>query len=295
MNKISLNALIQTAFLILLVLLTGVQIVQANELDDLKKEIQHLRQRVSQLRIDMQRNDRLLKEAIKALENQATNTPQLTSTPVNPTSGDVLPAQRPLVESSKTPDRVDSSSPTYQQLLQQVQQKNQIIRRLEERLQALNQTSTPLTTADKNTAEALSNRPLTSLEDTQQANRLYDEGIQLLSKSDYTSAQQKFAQIIQNYPSSGRLPDAKYWLAETLYFQERFEASFIQYQQLINTYPDHEKSGIALLKSGLVKMETEQYNEAKIWFNQVLKRYPNSKIANEATHKLGLIKILEKQ
>ena len=232
----------------------------------LNQEVQHLRQRVSQLRIDMQKNDLSLRTMIENLEKKIAN------------------ASNPSITPTDNQQNLD--------LIQQLQEKDAKIRELEAKLQAIVKNVT--TTSELSTATTgTQSSPTTSVQAEEQfsasnnlveSNSLYNQGINFLSQSNYIEAEKSFSLFINMYPQDQRLLDAKYWLGESFYYQNKFQLAFIEYNDIANASEseNHWRSGQALFKSGLAKMELETYNQAEEIFNLVVEKYPNSDLSKEA-------------
>lgn len=284
-----------------LLLCLPIMVFAAND-SVLERELQHLRQRISQLRIEMQRNDKHLREIIKNLEKRLLD---LEQTPIQ------------SVTHSADQGNLLSKSTTLN-----AQQKKAEIKALEEQLQQLknpqnvdNNSSTPdlpklnshqsinppnaKGSLDQQATDILEDKRLNHSQAHQEgikdARTLYNTGIDLLSKSNYKDAQTIFSQLVTDYPQSPYVADARYLLGETFYFQENFNAAYTQYNTLVTDFPDSDKVGVALLKSGFSKMEMAHYRDARDIFIRVVEQYPQSRLSQEANHKLGLIRILQTQ
>ena len=74
-------------------------------------------------------------------------------------------------------------------------------------------------------------------------------------------------------------------IADSLYAQKKFDQAILQYDIVLQKYPDSDTNRAALLKKGLAQAELNQ-PQAKDTLNEVVKKYPKTSEAEAATAKL---------
>ncbi|MFP4458049.1 MAG: tetratricopeptide repeat protein [Candidatus Zixiibacteriota bacterium] len=84
--------------------------------------------------------------------------------------------------------------------------------------------------------------------------------------------------------------DAQYGIAECLFSLEKYTEASVQYQKLIDLYPDSELIAPSLFKKGLIYQRQDQLEKAKIVFNRLIESYPRSPEANLAEDRLKNMK-----
>lgn len=118
---------------------------------------------------------------------------------------------------------------------------------------------------------------------------LYDLAHLDIKNKNFSSAREKFQEIIKNYPEFELLPNAYFWLAETYYNEKKYEDAIVAYEDFLKKYPKHEKSPGALLKEGMAFLELKDKKTAKVVFEKVMEKYPQSKEAEIAQKKIAEI------
>gem|GEM_PF-853825 len=89
----------------------------------------------------------------------------------------------------------------------------------------------------------------------------------------------------QKFPSANDI----YSEAETSYKERRYEDAILEFQQLIDTYPQDWRVPNAYLKQGTALINLGRKKEAAFFFNTLIDKYPNSREAKIARQKLKAI------
>lgn len=118
---------------------------------------------------------------------------------------------------------------------------------------------------------------------------LYDSAHIDIKNKKYTSAREKFQEIIKNYPDFELLPNVYFWIAESYYGEKKYEDAILGYEEFLKKYPKHEKAPGALLKEGMAFLELKDKKTAKVVFEKVIEKYPKSKEAEIAQKKIAEI------
>ncbi len=80
-----------------------------------------------------------------------------------------------------------------------------------------------------------------------------------------------------------------YSKAETSYKERKYENAILEFQQLIDTYPQDWRVPSAYLKQGNALINLGRKKEAAFFFNTLIDKYPNSREAKIAKQKLKAI------
>ncbi len=118
---------------------------------------------------------------------------------------------------------------------------------------------------------------------------LYDSAHVDLKEKKFSSAREKFQELIKNYPDFELIPNSYFWIGETYYSEKKYEDAILAYEEFLRKYPKHEKSPGALLKEGMAFLELKDRKTAKVVFERVIERYPKSKEAEIAQQKIAEI------
>ena len=81
--------------------------------------------------------------------------------------------------------------------------------------------------------------------------------------------------------------DARFWLAESLFSQNKFNEALEIFNQIINQYPDSEKMMESILKSGFSHQALGNLSAAESIFQRVIRDYPNSSASSLAEERLN--------
>lgn len=104
----------------------------------------------------------------------------------------------------------------------------------------------------------------------------YKKGIELFKEKKFKEAKTSFDSYSKENPQGKYISNAHFWVGECEYNMGRFEEAILEYQTVIEKYPNSEKTSGALLKQGISFQKLGDNNSAKAVFNKLLKHYPNS-------------------
>ncbi|MCK5836572.1 MAG: tol-pal system protein YbgF [Desulfobacula sp.] len=115
------------------------------------------------------------------------------------------------------------------------------------------------------------------------AKRLFDDG-------DKENARIQFENFINKYPKSDNADNARFWIADSYYFEKWFEKAILEYQKVLELYPNSNKLAAARLKQGYAFAELGEKANARLILKELLKKHPNSNEAKFAQKKLKTLK-----
>ena len=102
----------------------------------------------------------------------------------------------------------------------------------------------------------------------------YDLAYNYLLAGDYQLAEQAFRQYAQTYPTAEDAPDARYWLGESLYQQQKFADAAEVFLEAQKSAPENGKAPEMMLKLGMSLAKLDNRETACITYKEVAKRYP---------------------
>jgi tol-pal system protein YbgF len=114
----------------------------------------------------------------------------------------------------------------------------------------------------------------------------YQAAFELLKEQRYEPAAMAFSQFLVSYPDSQLADNAQYWLAESYYVTDQFDAALEQFSLVIDKYPRSRKVPDALLKMGYCTFELERWDEARKALGRVQSEYPDTTAARLAGQRL---------
>lgn len=117
----------------------------------------------------------------------------------------------------------------------------------------------------------------------------YEEAYAIFQRGDWPEARNKFQAFLLLYPKSKLADNAQFWIGESFYHQKEYERAILEYEKVIQNYPQGEKLPSALMKQALAFYAIGRIKEARILFQQVIKKAPHSEQAQIAGKKLEAI------
>jgi len=115
---------------------------------------------------------------------------------------------------------------------------------------------------------------------------LYAMAKKAFDKNEIDKARQGFQQFIKLYPQSKNADNAQFWIGETYYREKWYEKSILEYQKVIENYPQGNKLPASLLKQGLAFSNIGDKANARLILKELIKKYPKSNEASIAGKKL---------
>lgn len=119
---------------------------------------------------------------------------------------------------------------------------------------------------------------------------LYKNALNDYTKGKYDLAIDGFRTYIFLYPDTSLLPNAQYWLGESLYGLKNYGVAIPQFELFLTDYPEHAKVAGALLKQGYAYLEMGNPAEGRTVLTNLIKRYPKSPEARSAKQRLSKVK-----
>jgi len=115
---------------------------------------------------------------------------------------------------------------------------------------------------------------------------LYRSAKQAFDQGDSEAARKGFEEFIKRYPNSKNADNAQFWIGEIYYREKWYEKAILEYQNVIEKYPNGNKIPAALLKQGLAFSNIGDKANAKLILEELSRKYPNSNEAKVAAEKL---------
>ena len=160
---------------------------------------------------------------------------------------------------------------------------------LENKIDALKQELNQLEMMIQSQARDKSEQKVKS-NNSENAKESFESSFELLRKGDYVSAEIALREYIKDFPMGSYTDDAKYWLAESLFSQDKFSEALDIFNEIIVEYPGSEKMMESILKSGFSYQELGDLSSAEAIFMRVIRDYPNSSASSLAEERLKKIR-----
>ena len=115
------------------------------------------------------------------------------------------------------------------------------------------------------------------------AKRAFDQG-------DSEAARKGFQDFIKRYPDSKNADNAQFWIGEIYYREKWYEKAILEYQNVIEKYPQGNKVPAALLKQGLAFSSIGDQANAKLILEELVRKFPKTNEAKIAAEKIKTLK-----
>ena len=110
-----------------------------------------------------------------------------------------------------------------------------------------------------------------------------------LSAGNYELAIEGFREFIDTFSASPRASEAQLFIGDSYFNQEAYEQAIIEYDFLLQKYPESDKTVTALYKKSLALAAMDQTQDALIFLRQVVSDYPDSTEAVSAGQQIEVI------
>lgn len=127
--------------------------------------------------------------------------------------------------------------------------------------------------------QAKAEMPVSDRSAYEQAKKTFDAG-------DMEAARIQFENFINTFPESSYAGNARFWIADSYYVEKWYEKAILEYQKVLEQYPDSNKTAAARLKQGYAFAELGENANARLILNELIARYPDSREAEFAKTKL---------
>jgi len=121
-------------------------------------------------------------------------------------------------------------------------------------------------------------------------NDIYRSAKQAFDKGDFNTAREGFQKLLKVSPKSNNADNAQFWIGEIYYREKWYEKAILEYQKVIEKYPEGNKVTASLLKQGFAFFNLGDQSNARLILSELIKKYPKSNEAKIAKRKLKGIK-----
>ena len=117
----------------------------------------------------------------------------------------------------------------------------------------------------------------------------YRHAFNLLKQSLYDPAIKAFREFLVRYPGAEQADNAQFWLAEAYYVNSRFGQALVEYSTLVQRYPESSKLEQAKLKAAFCQHELGNVEGARQQLEELVRQYPGTTAASLAQDRLAEI------
>jgi tol-pal system protein YbgF len=128
-------------------------------------------------------------------------------------------------------------------------------------------------------------RPADSGAAAASADQMYEASLAQLRRGSLTTARLGLRELLRQYPTSERAPDALYFIGQS-YASENPDSAQAYYSQVVEKYPKSPRAGSALYNLGLLAERRKDNAKARESYQRVVQQYPQSDEAALARDRL---------
>jgi tol-pal system protein YbgF len=114
------------------------------------------------------------------------------------------------------------------------------------------------------------------------ADKYYTEGMRLYQAKKYGEARNQMNQYLKNQPRGPRAPEARYYLADSFYRENKYQEAAVEFNKLRLQSPKSILVPAGLLRQALCYKNLQQLGTYRSTLQKLVKAYPNSPEAKEA-------------
>jgi tol-pal system protein YbgF len=116
---------------------------------------------------------------------------------------------------------------------------------------------------------------------------LYSQAYADYARGNYDLAISGFEEYLRTYPNTEFSDNAQYWIGECLYGKQMYSEAIEAWNLLFRDFPSSDKLPDARFKKGLALERLGRRSQALVEYRYVVDRYPNSEAGRKAREKLN--------
>ena len=131
-------------------------------------------------------------------------------------------------------------------------------------------------------------RPADTAAASASADQMYEASLAQLRRGSLSTARLGLRELLRQYPTSERVPDALYFIGQS-YASESPDSAQAYYGQVVDKYPKSPRAGSALYNLGLLAERRKDNAKAREAYQRVVQQYPQSDEAALARDRLKTV------
>lgn len=118
------------------------------------------------------------------------------------------------------------------------------------------------------------------------AKQIYKDAREAFGKGELDISRQLFQKLIREHPKSENADNAQFWIGESFFREKWYERAILEYQTVIEKYPQGNKVPAAMLKQGMALLMIGEISSARLILQELRKKFPQSPESKIAARKL---------
>ena len=120
--------------------------------------------------------------------------------------------------------------------------------------------------------------------------RDFEAALAVFRAGKFADAKTAFAGFVRQYPRSGYLPSARFWLGNAQYAAREYKEAIGNFKVLLSEAPGHARAPEAALSIANCQIELKETRTARKTLEDLLRDYPQSEAALAAKERLSRLK-----
>ena len=120
--------------------------------------------------------------------------------------------------------------------------------------------------------------------------RDFEAALAVFRAGKFADAKTAFAGFVRQYPRSGYLPSARFWLGNAQYAAREYKEAIGNFKMLLSEAPGHARAHEAALSIANCQIELKETRTARKTLEDLLRDYPQSEAAVAAKERLSRLK-----
>ncbi|MBP7438882.1 MAG: tol-pal system protein YbgF [Acidovorax sp.] len=120
--------------------------------------------------------------------------------------------------------------------------------------------------------------------------RDFEAALAVFRAGKFADAKTTFAGFVRQYPRSGYLPSARFWLGNAQYAAREYKEAIGNFKMLLSEAPGHARAPEAALSIANCQIELKETRTARKTLEDLLRDYPQSEAAVAAKERLSRLK-----
>ena len=120
--------------------------------------------------------------------------------------------------------------------------------------------------------------------------REFEAALVVFRSGKFPEAATAFGSFMRQYPQSGYLPSARFWLGNAQYATRDYKEAINNFKSLLAAAPDHARAPEAALSIANCQIELKDTRAARKTLEDLMRVYPQSEAAAAAKERLARLK-----
>ena len=120
--------------------------------------------------------------------------------------------------------------------------------------------------------------------------RDFEAALAVFRSGKFPEAGTSFGNFIRQYPQSGYVPSASFWLGNSQYATRDYPAAVTNFKAILASAPDHQRAPEAALSIANCQVELKDTRAARKTLEDLIRVYPQSEAAAAARERLTRLK-----